>query len=162
MSCIHIFDKGQVKGRLITRYPEQPSYDKRDFVFLNYKHELYSKDTIGDPYQFAQCDVSRNEEFDGKMEGTYHFPFSFPFPTEVELGDGRDDIVSATQKIPPTFMRGSGATVRYEIELVVGYGKLKLNDRYGCFVFPVTSTLTYLQGGHKRCIFAKGRGPPCV
>lgn len=70
----------QVKGKITTS-----SLDGGSLPFLAYEHPLWKK-SYGDPRQLDQSTRTK-EKFSGKLIGKYSFPFSFPFPTEVNLLD---------------------------------------------------------------------------
>lgn len=116
---------------MTTRYVEGSAFQNRDCVILDYPHVLYSKKTHGEPGQFGQCTRSRNRKPDGKMHGTYHFPFSFTFPTEAAMGGGQNGTPTVTYELPPSFLeKDSGVTIKYEIGLTVDHGKLKMDSKY--------------------------------
>ncbi|KAF5363523.1 hypothetical protein D9756_000156 [Leucocoprinus leucothites] len=113
-----------VKGLLFT-------VGNRESVILNHPHVLYSKRTH-DPTTFSQCPISRNWKEDGKLHGNYHFPFAFPFPTEATTeNSGTYGTPTVTWQLPPSFLeRDSYVTVKYQLELLVERGKLKVNKKY--------------------------------
>ncbi|KDR84281.1 hypothetical protein GALMADRAFT_237009 [Galerina marginata CBS 339.88] len=49
--------------------------------FLDYTHSLWHKH-MGDPRSTSQ---STTKKFDGNLVGSYQFPFSFPFPAQVDI-----------------------------------------------------------------------------
>ncbi|KAF5331925.1 hypothetical protein D9611_008930 [Ephemerocybe angulata] len=55
--------------------------------FLDHTYIVWDR-KFGDPKQLSQpnsWNSSRNQKFDGKLEGNWIFPFSIPFPTHVDL-----------------------------------------------------------------------------
>jgi len=82
-----------VKGKIATS-----SLEGGSLPFLAYEHTLWSK-SYGDPHQLDQS--SPKEKFNGKLVGKYSFPFSFPFPTQVNLLDKKSDLLSNTSAITP-------------------------------------------------------------
>ncbi len=66
--------------------------------FLAYEHTLWNK-SYGDPRLLGQ--LRSKETLSGKLVGKYSFPFSFPFPTEVNLLDKKSDLLSNTSAIVP-------------------------------------------------------------
>ena len=70
------------------------------------------------------------KKFDGKFSGSYFWPFSFQFPSEIVLQKGRN---REQQKYPApqTFLeRGVNANVQYELVLRMSHGLLKADSKF--------------------------------
>jgi len=80
-----------VKGKITTSPLDGDS-------LLAYEHTLWKR-SYGDPHQLDQS--GSKEKFNGKLIGKYSFPFSFPFPTQVNLLDKKSDFLSNTNAITP-------------------------------------------------------------
>jgi hypothetical protein len=127
----------QLKGRIITSFIEGGSY-----LFLEYSHNVWNK-LDGDPRG-----SSIGRKFDGKLSGDIEFPFSFPFPTELNLESraatkgkraSRPPVVTPT---PQTFLeRNLKANIEYELVLTISHGILRTNSKY---VANFNSSLSYL------------------
>ncbi|KAF9448990.1 hypothetical protein P691DRAFT_728750 [Macrolepiota fuliginosa MF-IS2] len=147
-----------VKGKLTTtRCMERSSLENHDYVFLEKLHELYSKKAHGGPGNWGQCNTSRNRKSDGKMQGTYHIPFSFTFPTEVTVGGGQNLLPTLTYKLPPSHLeRDSNVTVRYEIGLTIGHGKLKMNSRVSTNIVYTPKLVAPPASGGRQTAYQEG------
>ncbi|KAF9455135.1 hypothetical protein P691DRAFT_754242 [Macrolepiota fuliginosa MF-IS2] len=147
-----------MKGKLITTHREEGSPpENRDRIFLERSHNLYSKKSHGDPGNWGQCNVSRNRKPDGKMQGTYHFPFSFPFPTEVAVDKGHNLTPIVTYEMPPSHLeRDSRVTVRYDMGLVIGHGRLKLDSRMSTNVIYVPRLVALPASDKRQAAYREG------
>lgn len=114
-----------LKGRIITSFTEGGSYP-----FLEYSHNVWNK-SDGDPRR-----SSIGTKFDGRLSGDIEFPFSFPFPTEINLESravtkgnraSRPPVVTFT---PQTFLeRNLKANIEYELVLTISHGILRTNSK---------------------------------
>ncbi|KAJ3984987.1 hypothetical protein F5890DRAFT_1474107 [Lentinula detonsa] len=108
----------QVRGRAITGANEGGSH-----IFLDHSVSLWSKEQ-GEPNAYrndltAVAGTSTSSR-NGKLLGSYTFPFTFSLPT------GEADGVA----LPDTFHeRASGVRVRYELVLKIGRGRLKSDSK---------------------------------
>ncbi|KAJ3745018.1 hypothetical protein DFH05DRAFT_1491925 [Lentinula detonsa] len=107
-----------VRGRAITGANEGGSH-----IFLDHSVSLWSKEQ-GEPNAYrndltAVAGTSTSSR-QGKLLGSYTFPFTFSLPT------GEADGVA----LPDTFHeRASGVRVRYELVLKIGRGRLKSDSK---------------------------------
>ncbi|KIJ93581.1 hypothetical protein K443DRAFT_684471 [Laccaria amethystina LaAM-08-1] len=86
-----------LRGRVITSFLDGGSY-----TFIDHRIPIWHR-----------CGSA-----DGKLVGTYSWPFSFPFPQEVSI-PGR----SKTFPAPQTFLeRGTNANVQYDLVLHITHG----------------------------------------
>ena len=83
----------QVKGKIATS-----SLDGDSLPFLVYEHPLWNR-SCGDPRHLDQSRSKKKSS--GNLVGTYSFPFSFPFPTKVNLLDKNSDLLSNTNAVTP-------------------------------------------------------------
>lgn len=95
------------------------SASERDsYTFLDDTHVLWSKD-LGDPNDTS------SRRCDGRLQGSYTWPFAFPFPSRVSLGG------SPSTRVPQTFRdRRCKAGIQYELVLRLSRGKLRTDPRY--------------------------------
>ncbi|KAJ4000486.1 hypothetical protein F5050DRAFT_1804092 [Lentinula boryana] len=119
-----------VRGRAITGANEGGSH-----IFLDHSVSLWSKEQ-GEPNAYrndltAVAGTSTSFK-NGKLLGSYMFPFSISLPT------GDADGVA----LPETFHeRASGVRVRYELVLKIGRGRLKSDSKLNTKLLRVVSPL---------------------
>jgi len=112
-----------VRGRLLTGAGERDSY-----TFLDDTHVLWSKG-MGDPNDTRRCD--------GRLQGSYTWPFAFPFPSSISSAG------STPTRIPQTFRdKQCKAGIQYELALRLSRGKLRTDPKieipiiYVCKIMP--------------------------
>ena len=81
--CFGLIATFQLQGKISTGYRESEG------IFLNHEVLLYHQDT-GEPHPSSAPlqthNSTRRTKFDGKfLPGSYQFPFSIPFPAQVDL-----------------------------------------------------------------------------
>lgn len=92
------------------------------------------------PIGAAAAGSPRPKKFDGKLAGSYSWPFSFPFPQEAPAG-GAGSASPTPQSFAEKHVRGS---VQYELVLRMSHGILRSDSK--C-VFG--SALVLLRGGER-------------
>ncbi|KDR78623.1 hypothetical protein GALMADRAFT_118051, partial [Galerina marginata CBS 339.88] len=96
-------------------------------TFLEYKNILWHK-SMGDPPSSSTPSVAnKGKKTLGKFLGAYQFPFSFPFPTCVNIASYEANLICPA---PQSFMEhGITASVRYELVADIVHGFLKPDSR---------------------------------
>ena len=131
----------QLRGRIITS-----AYDGGSHTFLEHPIAAWTR-AHGDPRTMllapvgaAAGSVARPKKFDGKLAGSYSWPFSFPFPQEVPAG-GAAAASPTPQSFTEKHVRGS---VQYELVLRMSHGILRSDSKYVCSLFSakVKSAMT--------------------
>ena len=93
----------QVKGKIATS-----ALDGDSLSFLAYEYTLWNR-SCGDP---RHLDLSRSKEkFSRKLVGMYSFPFSFPFPTKVNLLDKNFSDTTAVTPFQDTMRQKQNSTI---------------------------------------------------
>ncbi|KAF8206140.1 hypothetical protein K438DRAFT_2013934 [Mycena galopus ATCC 62051] len=139
-----------VRGRIVTGLSEQNSY-----YFLDVTTPLWLK---GMPNPRDSNPGSRSQ-FNGKLSGDYHWPFSISLPKEVTLPDpaGHQGAVR-TYQLPQTFLeRTTSVSVLYELYVHVARSTFRVDSNlHTMFVYvpairpdPPTQSrqLAYRQNG---------------
>ena len=122
----------QLRGRIITS-----AYDGGSHTFLEHPIAAWTR-AHGDPRTMLLAPVgaatgaaARPKKFDGKLAGSYSWPFSFPFPQEVPTG-GAGAASPTPQSFTEKHVRGS---VQYELVLRMSHGILRSDSKYVCGLF---------------------------
>jgi len=73
-------------------------------------------------------DGSKKTKFNAKLEGTYSWPFSIPFPTEISIPHR-----NGTQRVIPTpqsfLERNVNANIQYQVVVHMTHGLFKANSK---------------------------------
>ncbi|KAF6749008.1 hypothetical protein DFP72DRAFT_553185 [Ephemerocybe angulata] len=143
-----------LRGRYITGFLEEGA-----FVFLNQVTPIWDKNA-GDPRlphpSPLDFDGSKKTKFNAKLEGSYTWPFSLHFPTEIVLPtrSGPQQVIQT----PQSFLeRGIGANIQYQLVMHITHGMFKANSKlqvgiqYEPTLSPPPASFlrqqAYLQGG---------------
>ncbi|KIJ93574.1 hypothetical protein K443DRAFT_645352 [Laccaria amethystina LaAM-08-1] len=105
-----------LRGRVKTSLSGEGSY-----TFLDQSIFIWSRHSEDPRHSSAPS----GQKFEGKLSGTYSWPFTVPFPKEVAIA-GHDEVFP----IPQTFFeRGVDANVQYELILRVAHGVLRRDSK---------------------------------
>jgi len=119
-----------VKGTIITAVDPGGCYE-----FLDCVQTLWSK-SMGDPRQSG----STQGKFNGKLFGTYLWPFSFQLPVEVYVPRLKG-LPPQSFRLPQTFReRHTRPSVQYELDLCITRGKLRSNSHLKTALVYVSCT----------------------
>ena len=125
----------QLRGRIITS-----SFEGGSYTFLEQPIITWNR-ANGDPRAVSPSTSSSSlartrslhtrtssKKFDGKLSGSYSWPFSFRFPTEISLRDSSAE--SKTYPLPQTFVeRSANVNVQYELVVKMTHGILRADSK---------------------------------
>ncbi|PPR04656.1 hypothetical protein CVT24_011874 [Panaeolus cyanescens] len=112
INSIHL----SLRGRVMTS-----AYDEGVCTFLEYPITVWTR-AHGDPHTMLLNGDSRAKKFEGKLSGNYTWPFTFAFPSEVQL--------NGPHRTPPTFFdRKLMCSVQYDLVLKISHGMLRSDSK---------------------------------
>jgi hypothetical protein len=121
------FRNHKLRGHFVTGFLEEGTY-----TFLNQVVTIWDKNA-GDPRMPhpspLDFDGSKKTKFNAKLEGSYSWPFSIHFPTEIIL-PSRNGSSQQVVQTPQSFLeRGIGANVQYQLVMHITHGLFTPNSK---------------------------------